>query len=70
MSKDKKPGLTHVSELMLPGFEPLKPTKLPAEAKALTVQGKHHFTRLKQIDALATVADDSEHRHGLYDASA
>jgi hypothetical protein len=59
VNKDKKPGLTHISELLLPGFEPLKPTKLPAETKAPTVQGKHHFTRIKQIDALATVADDS-----------
>jgi hypothetical protein len=58
MSKDKKTGLTHVSELLLPGFEFLKPVKLLAETKAPTVQGKHHFTRIKQIDALASVAED------------
>lgn len=52
-----KDGLTHIGEL-LPGFEQLKAVKLPAETKTLTVQGKHHFTRIEQIDALAGIADD------------
>jgi hypothetical protein len=62
MSADKKTGLTHIGEL-LPGFEQLKAMQLkaikpPPEPKALTIQGKHHFTRIKQIDALAGIADD------------
>jgi hypothetical protein len=47
----KKPG-----EIIdkLPVFERLE----PQETKALTLQGKHHFTRIKQIDALASIGDD------------
>jgi hypothetical protein len=51
-------GLTHVSEI-LPGMEEITvPQREPEPIKALTVQGKHHFTRLKQIDALAGIGDD------------
>ena len=57
MSAEKKTGLTHIGEL-LPGFERLKPVEPPQETKALTVQGRHHFTRIKQIDALAVIGDD------------
>lgn len=60
MSKRKQDGLTHIGELLpgLAGFEQLDPAKRPAETKALTVQGKHHFTRIKQIDALAGIGED------------
>src|ERR1019366_166411 len=57
MSRDNKTGLTHIGEL-LPGFGQLKPVEPPQETKALTVQGRHHFTRMKQIDALAVIGDD------------
>lgn len=52
-----KDGLTHIGEL-LPGFEQPKAGKPLPEPKAFTLQGKHHFTRIKQIDALAGIADD------------
>ena len=45
MSKDKKTGLVHIGEL-LPGFGQLKPVEPPQETKALTVQGRHHFTQI------------------------
>ena len=62
MSKGKQGtgGLTHVGEF-LPGlaeFDRLNVTKPSAGTKALTVPGKHHFTRIKQIDALAGIGDD------------
>jgi hypothetical protein len=54
----KEQGLQHVSEI-LPGMEEITaPQREPEPIKALTVQGKHHFTRLKQIDALAGIGDD------------
>ena len=52
MTKEEGRGLTHVSEI-LPGMESLAP-----EPRALTVQSRHHFTRIKQIDALAGIGDD------------
>jgi len=60
MKKQKDGGLMHVGELLpgLAGFEELKGTKPAAATKALTVQGRHHFTRIKQIDALAGIGDD------------
>lgn len=57
MSKDKPEGLTHISAL-LPGFDHLNSIKPAPETKAVTAQGKHHFTRIKQIDALADIAED------------
>ncbi len=57
MSETKKGDLTHIGEI-LPGLEQLKALKPLPEPKALTLQGKHHFTRIKQIDALADIADD------------
>src|SRR3954447_9488540 len=48
-------GLTPISDL-LPGLEPVLPTE--PEAKALTPQGQYHFTRIKQIDQLANIAED------------
>lgn len=59
MADQKKGGLTPVSQL-LPGMEELLPMQLPhAETNAVTLQGRHHFTRLKQIESLASIADDS-----------
>ena len=57
MSDSKKEGLIHIGEF-LPGLEHLKPTSPPQETKAITIQGKHHYTRLKQINALVGIADD------------
>jgi hypothetical protein len=34
-----------------PEFEHLKCIKPPPEPKALTLQGKHHFTRIKVLDS-------------------
>jgi hypothetical protein len=43
---------------LLPGFEALAPAVQEIEQKkALTPQGRHHFNRLRQIDALATVGE-------------
>src|SRR3984957_21135560 len=52
-------GFTHVSGI-LPGLEGVKPIIKEAqrEANALTVQGKHHFTRFKQMDALVDIGAD------------
>ena len=60
MSKGKQGGLTHIGELLpgLVGFDQLKATKTLEGTKAVTVQGRHHFTRIKQIDALAGIGDD------------
>lgn len=64
MSKDKKIGLTHIGAL-LPGFEHLKSIDPPPETRAVTLQGKHHFTRIKQIDTLVGIADDPNHEMGF-----
>jgi len=56
MTKGKQ-GLTKASAL-LPGFESLTPVLQEIEqSKAPTVQGRHHFTRFKQLDALADIGD-------------
>lgn len=53
----RKQGLTKASAL-LPGFESLTPVLQEIEqSKAPTVQGRHHFTRFKQLDALADIGD-------------
>jgi len=59
MSDNKKNGLTHIGEL-LPGIEHPRPFDPPQEVKALTIQGRHHFTRIRQIDALAGIAEDPD----------
>jgi hypothetical protein len=68
--KGKLTGLTHVGELLpgLAGFDQLNATKPSAGPKALTVQGKHHFTRIKQIDALAGIGDDPNADMALWPA--
>jgi hypothetical protein len=56
----KKQGLTRVAEL-LPGFEELAPVlQEQAQTKAVTVQGKHHFNRFKQIEALYQIGEGGE----------
>lgn len=50
----KHDGLTHVAQI-LPGFDEVA----PAQPERQTYQSRHHFTRVKQIDALATIAEDS-----------
>jgi len=52
-----KSGLTHIADL-LPGFEALAPVAQEvAQTKALTVQGKHHFNRYRQFEALHHIAE-------------
>jgi hypothetical protein len=51
-------GLQRAGDL-LPGFEKLAPILKEAEQeKALTVQGRHHFNRYKQIDALVQIGEE------------
>jgi Plasmid encoded RepA protein len=57
MSDSRKHGLVQIGEL-LPGFKHLRPASQPQETKAITLQSKHHFTRIKQINALVGIADD------------
>lgn len=58
MGRKKGRGLTAVSEI-LPGLEPLKPV-LAEQKQALSVtpQGKHHYNRYHQIEALQEIGDD------------
>src|SRR5438105_2264390 len=69
MPKDNN-GLTHVSDI-LPGLEEFAPVLAPMikeqqrQTKALTVQGKHHFTRFKQIEALAGIGEDPNTEMGF-----
>jgi Plasmid encoded RepA protein len=61
--KGRKSDLVRAGELLLPGFEefqpdPARPEQAPLVTPALTVQGKHHYTRIKQIDALAGLVED------------
>jgi Plasmid encoded RepA protein len=57
MSGRRNSDLLPLADL-LPGFE--FPAEEPSGAipKVLTVQGRHHFTRTKQIDALTGVGED------------
>jgi hypothetical protein len=49
--------LTRLGDL-LPGMSKLSPVLKEAQQKqAVTVQGKHHYTRYKQIDALIEIGD-------------
>lgn len=58
MKKNKSRGLTPVADL-LPGLEPLAPiVHALDQSKATTVQGRHHYNRYKQIDALADIGED------------
>ena len=43
---------------LLPGFEILGGEPPGAIPNSLTVQGKHHFTRTKQVDALMGIGED------------
>jgi hypothetical protein len=53
----KKAGLVPVANL-LPGFESLVPMAQEVErSEELTVQGRHHFNRSKQIDALQQIGE-------------
>jgi len=46
---------------LLPGFENFAPIVQAAQqSKALTVQGRHHFNRLKQLDALQRIGEDQD----------
>src|ERR1035441_2947704 len=53
-------GLIPVSAI-LPGMEVLAPImrQVEQETKALTKQGKHHFTRYKQIQVLTGIGEDA-----------
>jgi hypothetical protein len=53
--RDENQGLVRAGDL-LPGFELLKPI---AQANPPTVQGRHHFNRVKQLDALFQIADSA-----------
>jgi hypothetical protein len=63
-------GFTSLDEI-LPGLEgliPRGPTPTPAplqEAKAASLQGKQHFTKLKQIDALVEIGLDGNPEMGF-----
>lgn len=59
MPEGKNKGLTHVGQI-LPGMEHLFPVEADSDVSTLTVQGKHHFSRVKQIEALAGIADDPQ----------
>jgi hypothetical protein len=57
-NKSKGRGLTRVVDL-LPGLEPLAPmVRAVEQSNAATIQGKHHYNRYKQIDALADIGED------------
>jgi hypothetical protein len=59
-SGKKQQGLTRVAEL-LPGFETLAPVlQEQAQTKAVTVQGRHHFNRFKQIESLYQIGEGGE----------
>ena len=61
MAKPKGQGgeLEHVAGL-LPGMEAFAPAlqQVEQETKALTKQGKHHYTSYQQIDQLASIGED------------
>jgi hypothetical protein len=57
MSGKRNSELLPLADL-LPGFEMLADESSSATPNALTVQGKHHFTRTKQFDALAGIGED------------
>lgn len=53
-----KGGLKQAGELLsdlLPGFDALVPIPDSVQPKALTVQGRHHFNRFKQLDDLIKI---------------
>lgn len=53
-----KSGFVRAGDL-LPGFEDLAPAVQEAhQAKAMTPQGRHHFNRYRQIDALLHIGDE------------
>lgn len=53
-------GLVRAVDL-LPGFEDFAPIVQAAQqSKALSVQGRHHFNRLKQLDALHQIGEDQD----------
>jgi hypothetical protein len=55
--RNKSEGFVRAGDL-LPGFEGIAPILQEIEqSKALTPQGRHHYNRLKQIDALASVGE-------------
>ena len=54
--------LTPIGEL-LPGLVPIKKGRLTP--KPSTPQGEHHFTRIRQIDALASLAEDGSPELGF-----
>lgn len=57
MNGKRKSDLLPLSEF-LPGFEALAEGLSPVALDSSTAQGKHHFTRAKQVDALAGVGED------------
>ena len=57
MSGRRSSDLLPLADL-LPGFEILADEPPAAASNALTVQGRHHFTRNKQIDALTVIGED------------
>jgi hypothetical protein len=73
-NKPKRGGLVPVSQI-LPGLEeladvkPLLSTKTKAltapEAKAITPQGRHHYTRLQQVRELARLGDSDAQDMGF-----
>ena len=53
-------GLVRAVDL-LPGLENFAPIVQAAQqSKALTVQGRHHFNRLKQLDALQQIGEGND----------
>ena len=62
MAKSKRQGgeLENVAGI-LPGMEAFAPAlqQVEQETKALTKQGKHHYTSYRQIDELASIGEDS-----------
>jgi hypothetical protein len=56
--RDNPQGLVRAGDL-LPGFESLVPAiQEIKQAKALTPQGRHHFNRFKQVDALLSIGEE------------
>jgi hypothetical protein len=57
MSGKRNSELLPLADL-LPGFEMLADEPSSAAPNAMTLQGRHHFTRTKQFDALAGIGED------------
>lgn len=56
MTRRNTDGLEHIGKLF-PDLLPAEVINAP-EPRTLTVQARHHYTRIKQIDALANIGED------------